>query len=137
MFLGVHITNKLTWSKHTKKVVKRARQNLFPLRRLKRFGMSPQILKRLYSCTVESILTGCNTAWNGNCLAFDPKALQRVVRMAQYITRAKLPAFQDLYTRRRKALKMVKTPATLVIDCSLCYHTASSTGAPSLGPRDF
>ena len=33
MFLGVHITNKLTWSKHTKTVVKRARQNLIPLRR--------------------------------------------------------------------------------------------------------
>jgi hypothetical protein len=31
-FLGVHITNKLTWSKT---VVKRARQNLFPLRRQK------------------------------------------------------------------------------------------------------
>ena len=45
-FLGVHITNKLTWSKHTKTVVKRARQNLFPLRRLKRFDMGPQILKR-------------------------------------------------------------------------------------------
>jgi hypothetical protein len=29
-FLGVHITNKLTWSKHTKTVVKRARQKLFP-----------------------------------------------------------------------------------------------------------
>ena len=27
-FLGVHITNKLTWSKHSKTVVKRARQNL-------------------------------------------------------------------------------------------------------------
>ena len=36
-FLGVHITNELSWSKHTKTVVKRARQNLFPLRRLKRF----------------------------------------------------------------------------------------------------
>jgi hypothetical protein len=44
-FLGVHITNKLLWSKHTKKVVKRALQHLFPLRRLKRFGMGPQILK--------------------------------------------------------------------------------------------
>ena len=33
-FLGVHITNDLSWSKHTKTVVKRARQNLFPLRRL-------------------------------------------------------------------------------------------------------
>ena len=27
--------NKLDWSKHTKTVVKRARQNLFPLRKLK------------------------------------------------------------------------------------------------------
>ena len=43
--LGVHITNKLSWSKHSKTVVKRARQNLFSLRRLKRFGMGPQILK--------------------------------------------------------------------------------------------
>ncbi|KAK6310148.1 hypothetical protein J4Q44_G00200290 [Coregonus suidteri] len=72
--------------------------------------MGPQILKRFYSCTIESILTGCITAWYGNCLASDRKALQRVVRTAQYITGAKLPAIQDLYTRRcqRKALKIVK-----------------------------
>ena len=54
-FLGVHITNKITLSKHTKTVVKRERQNLFPLRRLKGFGMGPQILKSFYSCTNESI----------------------------------------------------------------------------------
>jgi hypothetical protein len=59
---GVNITNKLTWSKHTKTVVKRVQKNLFPLRRLKRFGMGPQILKRFYICTIESILTGCITA---------------------------------------------------------------------------
>ena len=95
-FLGIHITNKLTWTKHTKTVVKRARQNLFPLRRLKRFGMGPQILKRFYSCTIESILTSCITAWHGNCSASDRKALQRVVQMAQYITGAKLPAIQEI-----------------------------------------
>ena len=33
-FLGVHITNKLTWSNHTKTVVKRTRHNLFPHSRL-------------------------------------------------------------------------------------------------------
>jgi hypothetical protein len=81
-FLGVHITNKLTWSKHTKTVMKRARQNLFPLRRLKRFGMGPQILKRFYSCTIESILTGCITAWYGNYSASDRKALLSVVPRA-------------------------------------------------------
>jgi hypothetical protein len=47
-FLGVHITNKLSWSKHTKSFVKRARQCLFSLRRLKRFGLGPQILEQFY-----------------------------------------------------------------------------------------
>ena len=109
-FLDVHITNKLTWSKHTKTVVKRARQSLFPLGRLKGFSIGPQILKRFYSCTIESILMGYITAWYGNCSASDLKALQRAVRTAQYITGAKLLAIQDLYTRRcqRKALKRVK-----------------------------
>ena len=103
-FLGVHITNKLSWSKHTKTDVKRAQESLFTLRKLKRFGMGPQILKRFESCT---ILTGCTTAWYGKSSNTDRKALQRVVRTAQYITGAKLPAIQDLYTRRchRKAQK--------------------------------
>jgi predicted O-linked N-acetylglucosamine transferase (SPINDLY family) len=79
---------------------KRKRLNIFPLRSSKRF----------YSCTIESILTGFITAWYGNCSASDHKALQRVVRTAQYITEANLPAIQDLYNRRcqKKALKVVK-----------------------------
>jgi gmma-aminobutyric acid receptor subunit gamma len=91
--------------------------------------MRQPILKKFYSCTIERILTGCIIAWYGNCSASDRKALQRVVLTAQYVTGAKLPAIQDLYTRRcqRKAL---------VIDCSL-YRTATGTGASSLGPRGF
>jgi hypothetical protein len=72
--------------------------------------MGPQILKKFYSCTIESILTGCITAWYGNCSASDRKELQRVVRTAQYITRAKFPAIQGLRTRQgqRRELKMAK-----------------------------
>ena len=76
-FLGVHITNNL---------------NLNHLRRLKIFGNGPQILKRFYSSTIETILSGCITAWYDNCSSSYRKALQRVVRTAQYITWAKLPA---------------------------------------------
>ena len=74
--------------------------------------MGPQILKTFYSCNIESIQTGCITAWYGNCSASDRKALQRVVCSAQYVTGAKLPAIQDLYNSRcqRKALKMLKDP---------------------------
>jgi hypothetical protein len=90
--------------------VKRARQCLFPLRRLKRLGMGPQILKKLHSCTIKRILIGCITVWYGNCSASGCKVLQRVVLTTQYITGAELPAIQNLYTRwcQRKALKIVK-----------------------------
>ena len=102
-FLCVHITKELSQSTQINTVVKRAPQLLFPLQRLERFGMGPQILKKSYSCTIKSILTGCITAWYGSCLASDRKALQRVVY--QYI-----PVNQDLYNRQcqRKALKIVK-----------------------------
>jgi hypothetical protein len=68
-FLCVYITKVLSRSTHTNTVMKRVRQCLFPLRKLKRFGMGPQILKKLYSCTIESILLaasplGMTTAWH-------------------------------------------------------------------------
>uniref|UniRef100_A0A8C7Q762 Reverse transcriptase domain-containing protein n=1 Tax=Oncorhynchus mykiss TaxID=8022 RepID=A0A8C7Q762_ONCMY len=109
-FLGVHINNKLEWSKHTKTV---DTTKPIPPQETKKIWHGSEILKRFYSYNIESILTGCITAWYGNCSASDRKALQRVVRTAQYITGAKLPAIQDLYTRRcqRKALKIVKDPS--------------------------
>jgi hypothetical protein len=75
-------------------------QHHFPLRRLKKFGMGTQILKRFYICTVESILTGCITAWYGSSTALDRIALQRVVRAAQYLTGTKLSAILDIQCER-------------------------------------
>ena len=63
---------------------------LFPPQETEKMG--PQILKMFYSCTIKSILTVCITSWYGNCSASDRKVLQRIVRTAQYITGAKLPA---------------------------------------------
>ncbi|KAI4898380.1 hypothetical protein NFI96_010195 [Prochilodus magdalenae] len=84
--LGVHITEELTRTEHTTRVVKKAQQRLSFLRRLRRFGMDPRTLRTSYTCTVESILTGSITTWYGSCTAIERKALQRVVRTAQYIT---------------------------------------------------
>ncbi len=47
-FLGVHITGDLTWSAHTDAVLKKAHQHLFFLKRLRKFGTSPQILLHLH-----------------------------------------------------------------------------------------
>ncbi len=108
-FLCVHITEDLTWSTHTDAVLKKSHQRLFFLRRLRKFGMSPSILRSFYTCTVESILTGCITAWFGNSTAGNHKALQRVVRTACHIVGGELPSLQDIYTRRciRKARRII------------------------------
>ncbi len=89
-----------------------AHQRLFFLRWLRKFGMSPSILRSFYSCTVESILTGCITAWFGNSTAGNRKALQRVVRTARHIVGGELPSLQDIYTRRctRKSRRIIKKP---------------------------
>jgi hypothetical protein len=59
--------------------------------------------------------------------------------IVDYIVVEQVKCFKFLYTRQcqRKALKIGWTPATLVIDQSLCYRTASGTGVSSLGPRGF
>ncbi len=90
-FLGVHITEDLTWSAHTDAVLKKTHQCLFFLRRLMKFGMSPSILRTFYTHTVESILTGCITTWFGNSTAGKRKDLQRVVRTARTLLEVSFP----------------------------------------------
>ena len=75
-FLYVHITDKLKCSIHTDRVVQKGQQCLFNLRRLKKFGLSPQTLTNFYRCTIESILSGCIRAWYDNYYALNCKALQ-------------------------------------------------------------
>ncbi len=80
------------------------------LRWLRKFGTSPSILRSFYTCTVESILTGCITDWFGNSTAGNRKALQKVVRTVRHIVGGELPSLQDIYTRRctRKAWRIIK-----------------------------
>ena len=57
---------------------------------------------------------------------FEPNVLSSRLRAA--LTRAELPVTQDLNNRQ------LMTPDIQVIDCSLCYHTASGADVPSLEP---
>ena len=88
--------------------MKRARQSLFPLRKLKRFGMGPEILKRFYSCNREH-----PDRMHHSLVRLLLRIRPQSTSEAQYITGAKLPAIQDLYSRRcqRKTLKIVKDPS--------------------------
>ncbi len=90
--------------------VKKARQRLYHLRQLRKFRVSPTILKTFYSGTIESVLTQCISVWYGNSSSQDCKALQRVVRLAERFSGSALPSLQDIYLKRcrSRAVKIIK-----------------------------
>ena len=109
-FLGVHISEDLTWSHNTHHTIKKAQQRLYFLRRLRKFGMPAKILCNFYRSTIESVLSSSITVWYGNCTAQDRKALQRVIKTAQLISGAAFPTLQDTYRTRvlRRAHNIIK-----------------------------
>ncbi len=63
-YLGVKISEDLTWTTHIQTQVKKARQRLSHLRQLRKFRVSPTILKTFYSGAIESVLTQCISVWS-------------------------------------------------------------------------
>ena len=102
-YLGVHMSEDLTWTKYVDSLVRKARQCLFHLRRLKYFRLPQQLLKNFYRATIEIIITGNITAWYGNRTLQDRKALKRVVRSAERTTRNALPNLEEIYITRVKS----------------------------------
>ncbi|KAK1804046.1 hypothetical protein P4O66_020091, partial [Electrophorus voltai] len=83
-YLGVHISQDLSWSRHTNSLAKKTRQRLYHLRRLRDFKLPSK----------------------------DRQALQRVVCSAERITHTELPDLQTTYYKRcqTKARRIVKDP---------------------------
>ncbi len=109
-YLGVYITEDLTWSANTTRLVRKAHQRLYFLRKLRRAGLGSSVLRSFYHCAVESVLCTCITVWHGSCTAAEKRALQRVVRTAQRTVGSRLPTITDLYTARcrGRALRIMK-----------------------------
>ena len=111
-FLGVQITEDLTWSSNTTSLVKKAQKRLFFLRRMRRAQLPPPILTTFYRGTIESIMTNCISVWSGSCNASDWKAVRRVVRTAEKIIGTSLPSVRDVAENRclTRAKNIMKDP---------------------------
>ncbi len=137
-FLGVHITEDLTWTTNTMSLSKKAQQRLHFLRRLKRASLPPPILTTFYRGTIESVLTSCITVWYGNCSAADRKTLQRTVNTAAKIIGAPLPSILDIFLHDAPAKPTAswRTPPTPPTVSSSSYHQEDGTGASKPAPPD-
>ncbi|KAK1788958.1 hypothetical protein P4O66_015858 [Electrophorus voltai] len=107
-YLGVHISQDLSWSRHTNSLAKKAHQHLYHLRCLRDFRLPSTVLRNFYTCTIESILMGNITVWFWNSTKQDRQALQRVVCSAEHITHTELPELG--LQNQTKARRIVKDP---------------------------
>ncbi|KAG7474480.1 RNA-directed DNA polymerase from transposon BS [Solea senegalensis] len=108
-FLGVQISQDLSWNKNTSYITKRAQQRLYFLRKLKQTSLPPSILTTFYRGVVESILTYCISTWYSSCSMSDKKALQRIIRGAERVIGVSLPSIEELFQSRckKRALTIV------------------------------
>ncbi len=95
---------------HIQTQVKKARQRLYHLRQLRKFRVSPAILKTFYSGAIESVMTQCISVWYGNASNQNCKALQRVVRLAECISGSALSSLQVIYLKccKSRVAKIIK-----------------------------
>lgn len=109
-FLGVNISNNLTWTSNTSNLVKKAQQRLFFLRKLRQARLPQKLLVNFYRSTIESTLTSCITVWYTSCTAAERKDLQRVVKAAQRIVGTELPNLDNIYKSRlqKKASSIIR-----------------------------
>ncbi|KAL0161432.1 hypothetical protein M9458_045157, partial [Cirrhinus mrigala] len=112
-FLGVHITEDLSWMNNTTALAKKSQQRLYFLHKLRRARAPAPIMYTFYRGTIESILTSCITVWFEACNASCQKTLQRIVRAAERIIGVPLPSLQDIYSTRltKKALCIAADPS--------------------------
>ncbi len=138
-FLGLHITEDLTWTTNTTSFSKKAQQRLHFLRRLKRASLPPPILTTFYRGTIESVLTSCITVWYGNCSVADRKNLQRTVNTAAKIIGAPLPSIPWTFSLHDAPVKLPvlwKTPPIPPTVSSSSCHQEDGTGASEPAPPD-
>ena len=104
-FLGIYLTNDLSWHFNCTELLKKARQRLYFLRILASFKVNSKILINFYRCVIESILTSNIIVWYGRATKKDLSLLSSVIKHSEYIIGVSLPSLNEIYLKRiRKKL---------------------------------
>ena len=80
--------------------LKKSRQRLFFLRKLKLFSVSPRILINFYRCVIETCLARSILIWFNSAPKVEIDKLDRVVKSASYIIGVRMDSMNSIYARR-------------------------------------
>ncbi len=112
-FLGTTISQDLKWDNDIDSIVKKAKQRLYLLHKLRKFNLPQELLIQFYSAIIESVLCTSITVWFSSATKSDLRRLRRVVRTAERIIGITQPTLQELYLSRvnKRAIKITLDPS--------------------------
>ena len=109
-FLGTFMSNSLGWETNCTDILKRARQRMYFLRKLKSFGVSTRTMTLFYRAIIESVLTRSIIVWFDRVLISQLNKLDAVIRNAEKIIGINLKPLEVIYKERTvtKTSKILK-----------------------------
>ncbi|KAK7944830.1 hypothetical protein WMY93_000558 [Mugilogobius chulae] len=126
-FLGVTVTEDLSWGLHTALPPSQAQQRLYYLRKLKSANISRPMMMNFYNCAISSVLTYGFLVWYFNCTKADQQALQRVVKTAGKIKCSELPAVQNAFVLDQYKQDEYQKGHVIYFCCDPGYTTGLNT----------
>ena len=82
-YLGFTVDHKLTGTCHVKKMIKKANQRMFFLRKLKHISVDRNIMDLFYKSVIQSVFCYCMVCWFVNLSDKDKKIINKVVKCAR------------------------------------------------------
>ena len=96
-FSDVSLDDKLNWQMHSSAVCKKLNRRMFFLRKLRSLKIYAIVLSLFYRSTIQSILSFCIAAWEGNIRYKDKCTMNRIIKKACKIcSNINLPYFDEL-----------------------------------------
>ncbi|KAI4885738.1 hypothetical protein NFI96_000237 [Prochilodus magdalenae] len=121
-YLGVHIDNKLDWSKNTDALYRKGQSRLYFLRRLRSFNICRTMLRIFYESVVASAILYAVACWGSRLRVADANRLNKLIRKASDVVGVELDSLMAVSERR--TLSKLQT----IMDNSShpLYHTVMS-----------
>ena len=104
-YLGTHIDSKLNFETHVNTMIKKCKQRLYLLRKLKSFDVSKKILLLIYKSLIESILSFNVVTWHNYLNLRQKNKINGIIKMCSRIVGENGSSISQLYnvSLKRKA----------------------------------
>ncbi|KAI4903481.1 hypothetical protein NFI96_006181 [Prochilodus magdalenae] len=99
-YLGVHIDNKLDWSKNTDALYRKGQSRLYFLRRRRSFNICRTMLRIFYESVVASAILYAVACWGSRLRVADANRLNKLIRKASDVVGVELDSLMAVSERR-------------------------------------